>query len=90
MAIAFEGASWTSEYAFPMMLMQTMLGSWDRANPAGRNMASRLSRVLAEQDLVHSYSSFNTCYKVCTRDHERVATRKGQGRNSVHRITDLF
>lgn len=62
-AIAFEGASWTSEHAFPFMLMQSILGSWDRTNPAGRNMASRLARNVSEKDLVHSYTTFNTCYK---------------------------
>ena len=63
-AVAFEGASWNSEYAFPFMLMQTILGSWDRSSPGGRNMASRLARQVSEQDLVHSYTTFNTCYKV--------------------------
>lgn len=62
-AIAFESASWTSEHAFPFMLMQTILGAWDRSSPAGRNMASRLARTVSEQDLVHSYQTFNTCYK---------------------------
>ena len=40
-ALAFQGASWTSPMAFPLMLMQTILGSYDRANPAGRNIASK-------------------------------------------------
>lgn len=40
-ALAFQGASWTSEYAFPLMLIQTILGSWDRSSPVGRNSASR-------------------------------------------------
>jgi len=62
-AISFEGASWTSEHAFPLMLMQTVLGSWDRGNPAGRNQASRLARQVSEQDLAHSFTTFNTCYK---------------------------
>lgn len=62
-AIAFQGASWTSEYAFPLMLMQTILGSWDRASPVGRNSASKLAQVIAEQDLAHSFMTFNTCYK---------------------------
>jgi mitochondrial-processing peptidase subunit beta len=62
-AISFEGASWTSDYAFPLMLMQTILGSWDRASPGGRNMASRLARQVSEQDLAHSFTTFNTCYK---------------------------
>ena len=41
MALAFQGASWTSEYAFPLMLMQTILGSWDRTSALGRNAASK-------------------------------------------------
>jgi len=62
-ALAFEGASWTSEYAFPLMLMQTMLGSWDRTSPIGRNSASKLAQKFADDEIVHSFSTFNTCYK---------------------------
>lgn len=40
-ALAFQGASWTSEYAFPLMIIQTLLGSWDRSSPLGRNAASK-------------------------------------------------
>lgn len=40
-ALAFQGASWTSEYSFPLMLMQTILGSWNRASAAGRNISSK-------------------------------------------------
>lgn len=63
MALAFQGASWTSEYAFPLMLIQTILGSWDRTSPVGRNAASRLAREVAEHELAHSFSTFNTSYK---------------------------
>jgi processing peptidase subunit beta len=62
-AIAYESASWTSEYAFPLMLMQTMLGSYDRTSGLGRNQASRLCQEVAENELAHSVSTFNTCYK---------------------------
>jgi processing peptidase subunit beta len=62
-AIAFEAASWTSEYAFPLMLMQVMLGSYDRTQGLGRNHASRLCQEIAENELAHSVSTFNTCYK---------------------------
>lgn len=40
-AIAFQGASWTSEYAFPLMVIQTLLGTWDRSNPSNRNATSK-------------------------------------------------
>jgi len=62
-ALAFEGASWTSEYSFPLMLMQTLLGGWDRSSAAGRNISSRLATEVAEHGLAHSYMTFNTCYK---------------------------
>lgn len=62
-ALAFEGASWTSEYAFPLMLLQTMLGSYDRASGAGKNVASKMCQEIAQHELAHSFSTFNTCYK---------------------------
>ena len=62
-ALAFEGASWTSEYAFPLMLMQTMLGSYDRASGMGKNVASRMCQEIAMNECAHSISTFNTCYK---------------------------
>eukprot|EP00557_Chaetoceros_sp_GSL56_P011641 CAMPEP_0176476594 /NCGR_PEP_ID=MMETSP0200_2-20121128/138_1 /TAXON_ID=947934 /ORGANISM="Chaetoceros sp., Strain GSL56" /LENGTH=480 /DNA_ID=CAMNT_0017872279 /DNA_START=191 /DNA_END=1633 /DNA_ORIENTATION=+ len=62
-ALAFEGASWTSEYAFPLMLLQTMLGSYDRASGFGKNVASKMCQEVAEHELAHSISTFNTCYK---------------------------
>lgn len=62
-AIAYKAASWTSEYAFPLMLMQVMLGSYDRATGLGKNHASRLCQEVAESELANSVSAFNTCYK---------------------------
>lgn len=62
-ALAFQGASWTSEYAFPLMLLQTMLGSYDRASGFGKNVASKMCQEVAQHELAHSISTFNTCYK---------------------------
>eukprot|EP00606_Chrysophyceae_sp_TOSAG23-5_P001445 GSChrysophyteH2.ASY1.ANO1.1135.1 assembled CDS len=62
-ALAFEGASWTSEYAFPLMLMQTILGSWDRTSSIGRNGASKLAQDISDVGCAHSFMTFNTCYK---------------------------
>eukprot|EP00542_Grammatophora_oceanica_P015280 CAMPEP_0194045890 /NCGR_PEP_ID=MMETSP0009_2-20130614/18723_1 /TAXON_ID=210454 /ORGANISM="Grammatophora oceanica, Strain CCMP 410" /LENGTH=476 /DNA_ID=CAMNT_0038690927 /DNA_START=33 /DNA_END=1463 /DNA_ORIENTATION=+ len=62
-AIAFEGASWTSEYAFPLMLLQTMLGQYDRASGVGTSAATRLGQELAQHECANSMSAFNTCYK---------------------------
>mmetsp|Transcript_550 Transcript_550/g.811 ORF Transcript_550/g.811 Transcript_550/m.811 type:complete len:463 (+) Transcript_550:32-1420(+) len=62
-ALAFQGASWTSEYAFPLMLMQTILGQWNRASAAGKNVSSKMGQDIAENELAYSYSTFNTNYK---------------------------
>lgn len=62
-AIAFQGASWTSEYAFPLMMIQTLLGSWNRSSPLGRNVASKLARDISENEIAHSFMAFNTSYK---------------------------
>lgn len=62
-ALAFQGASWTSEYCFPLMVIQTILGSYDRSGAGGRNLASRFAQDVASKDLAQSYMTFNTCYK---------------------------
>ena len=45
------------------MLMQIMLGSYDRKDGLGRNHASRLGQEIAENELAHSVNTFNTSYK---------------------------
>jgi processing peptidase subunit beta len=40
-ALAYEGASWTSEYAYPVMIIQGILGSWDRSSQVSRLTASK-------------------------------------------------
>ena len=60
-ALAYEGSSWTSEYAYPLMLLQTLIGSFDRA--AGKNVTSQLCYDVAANELANSISTFNTCYK---------------------------
>eukprot|EP00750_Incisomonas_marina_P015756 INCI18605.1.p1 GENE.INCI18605.1~~INCI18605.1.p1 ORF type:complete len:489 (-),score=91.44 INCI18605.1:160-1569(-) len=62
-AVAVESAGWTSPHAFPLMVMQTLLGSWDRLSSSGRNMNSELAQAAATGHLCHSFSTFNTCYK---------------------------
>mmetsp|Transcript_26051 Transcript_26051/g.61183 ORF Transcript_26051/g.61183 Transcript_26051/m.61183 type:complete len:504 (-) Transcript_26051:230-1741(-) len=62
-AVAFPTDSWTSEYAFPLMLMQLLLGSYDRASGMGANYASNLCQDVAENELCYSLNTFNTHYK---------------------------
>lgn len=62
-AVAVETGGWTNPHAFPLMVAQTILGSWDRTMSVGANIASPLCRKVAEGNLAHSVSSFNTTYK---------------------------
>ena len=45
------------------MIMQTMLGSYDRTQGIGGNYASRLCQEVAEHELAHTVTTFNTSYK---------------------------
>ncbi|KAL9186873.1 hypothetical protein ACHAXT_010593 [Thalassiosira profunda] len=60
LALAYEGSSWTSEHAYPLMLLQTLIGAYDRA--AGKTVTSRLCHDVATNELANSISTFNTCY----------------------------
>lgn len=62
-ALGFEGLSWTDGNSFPLLVMQTLMGSWERTSSAGANMSSKLGQVVAEKELAHSYMTFNTCYQ---------------------------
>lgn len=62
MAIAVQGASWTSPDYFPLLVAQAIVGSWNRGLAGGANLASRLAQTVAQNDLAQSYLSFNTSY----------------------------
>jgi len=61
-AIAYESTGWTDPRAFPMMVMQTLIGCWDRTMGGGKNVASKLGQAVAENGLADSFMCFNTCY----------------------------
>jgi len=48
----------------PLLLVQTIIGSWDKASGVGKNGTSALSRNVAENELATSYTAFNLAYKV--------------------------
>lgn len=62
-AIAVEGCGWADQDNVPLMVANTLIGSWDRSQGGGVNNASNLSRYSAEDGLCHSFQAFNTCYK---------------------------
>eukprot|EP01088_Endostelium_zonatum_P002515 TRINITY_DN1309_c0_g1_i1.p1 TRINITY_DN1309_c0_g1~~TRINITY_DN1309_c0_g1_i1.p1 ORF type:complete len:521 (+),score=109.14 TRINITY_DN1309_c0_g1_i1:103-1665(+) len=61
-AVAIESVPWTSPDYFVFMLLQTLVGSWDRSLGGGPHMTSRACEVLAKEGYCHSMMSFNTCY----------------------------
>jgi processing peptidase subunit beta len=61
-AIAFEGVSWTHPEYFTFLVLQALIGSWDRSLGAGKTLSARLAETVAHEGLAHSYTSFNTCY----------------------------
>mmetsp|Transcript_52033 Transcript_52033/g.89353 ORF Transcript_52033/g.89353 Transcript_52033/m.89353 type:complete len:501 (+) Transcript_52033:85-1587(+) len=62
-SVAFEGTSWTAPNASALMVVQAMLGTWDRLSGAGARVPSLLAQQLAEKDLCHSFNTLNISYK---------------------------
>ncbi|KFK37669.1 hypothetical protein AALP_AA3G013300 [Arabis alpina] len=62
-AIAFEGASWTDPDSVALMVMQTMLGSWNKNVGGGKHMGSDLTQRVAINEIAESIMAFNTNYK---------------------------
>merc|ERR1711893_12417 len=61
-AIAVEGAGWDSPDNIPLLVANTLIGSWDRSHGGGANLSSNLASACAQSNLAHSFQSFNTCY----------------------------
>lgn len=62
MAVAFKGAAWTDPDSIPLMVMQTMLGGWDRNNTSGKHAGSLLTQKIATDELADAFMAFNTNY----------------------------
>lgn len=62
LALAVQGASWRDPDSVSLMVMQAMLGSWDKSGAAGVNTGSPLASALAANELVNSFTAFNSNY----------------------------
>jgi processing peptidase subunit beta len=62
-ALGFETGGWTDPHAFPLMVIQNMIGSWNRSVSTGPNLSSDIARTLASSGRAHSVSAFNTSYQ---------------------------
>jgi processing peptidase subunit beta len=61
-AFAFPTVGWTHPDSITFMVMQSLMGSWDRTSGAGKNISSSLCKELAREECAHSVMAFNTTY----------------------------
>lgn len=61
-AIAVESCGWANSDNIPLMVANTLLGSWDRSHGGGQNLGSVLAQKCVQSGLAHSFQSFNTSY----------------------------
>ncbi|RCV27016.1 hypothetical protein SETIT_5G291600v2 [Setaria italica] len=62
-AIAFKGSSWTDPKSIPLMVIQSILGSWNRSVGVGNCSGSSLARGISNGNLAESLMAFNTNYR---------------------------
>ncbi|KAJ0043649.1 hypothetical protein Pint_19087 [Pistacia integerrima] len=62
-AVAFAGASWTDPDSIALMVMQAMLGSWNKSSVGGKHMGSELAQRVGINEIAESMMAFNTNYK---------------------------
>ncbi|KAK7389339.1 hypothetical protein VNO78_24250 [Psophocarpus tetragonolobus] len=62
-AVAFEGAAWTDPDSVALMVMQAMLGSWNKSAGGGKHMGSELAQRVGINEVAESMMAFNTNYK---------------------------
>ena len=63
-AMAVEGVSWSSPDFYPMLVMQSIFGNWDRSLGASALLSSRLSHIISSNNLANSFMSFSSSYQV--------------------------
>jgi len=62
-AIAVRSVGWTHPDYFAFMLLQTIVGNWDKTLGGANNMVSRLAEEIATEKWANSFMTFNTTYK---------------------------
>lgn len=62
-ALAVEGTSLSSPDYYTTLVMQSLIGSWDRSLGGSAFLSSRLSTIVDKHHLADSFMSFNTAYK---------------------------
>jgi len=60
--VAYEGAPWSSADMIPLLIVQTLIGNYDKSLGVGNNLAARLAQVMAQHNVCEKFSSFITSY----------------------------
>ncbi|XP_071750769.1 cytochrome b-c1 complex subunit 1, mitochondrial [Centroberyx gerrardi] len=61
-AIAVEGANAASPDIVPLMVANSIVGSFDITYGGGKHLSSRLARLAVEENLCHSFQAFHSSY----------------------------
>jgi len=61
-ALAVEGVGHKHPDYWTMLVMQAIVGNWDRALGSAPHLGSRLSSIVAKNGLANSFMSFSTSY----------------------------
>merc|ERR1711907_804588 len=61
-AFAFETVGWCHPDSVTFVVMQSLMGQWQRTSNAGKNISSSLCKELAREEVAHSCMAFNTTY----------------------------
>ncbi|KAJ3402161.1 hypothetical protein CcCBS67573_g05476 [Chytriomyces confervae] len=62
LAFAVEGVSWSSPDFWPLLVTQSVIGSWDRALGAAPHLSNKLVSNVSKYHLANSFTAFNTSY----------------------------
>jgi len=60
--LAVEGLPASHPDYYTLLLVQTIIGNWDRTIGGGKNLSSKLCEIVATDQMCNSLTSFNTCY----------------------------
>ncbi|XP_058069079.1 probable mitochondrial-processing peptidase subunit beta, mitochondrial isoform X2 [Magnolia sinica] len=63
LAIAFKGSGWADPNSIPVMVLQSLLGSWNKNVGVGNYSGSELAHRVSTDDLAESIMAFNTNYR---------------------------
>jgi len=61
-AVATKSVGWSDPDYFTFLVLQQLMGNWDRSLGGAKHLSSRLAEQISEAEVAHSLMTFNTCY----------------------------